>query len=130
MKQALMIVGILFVLVFIEPAFGQYFQTVAKVEVPFEFVLGSTSLPAGTYYVQLDSQAQVLSLLNPDSGLSALALVHNTDSSSRYGQVNKLMFAFDGQRHVLHQVIVTRDKHIHDVIHGPEIAELAAIPST
>ena len=130
MKKAVMIVGILFLLVFIEPAFGQHWRTVAKAEVPFEFVLGSTSLPAGTYHVRLDLQRQMVSLFNPDNGLSAIALIHNTGLSSDYGQANGLLFSSDGQRHVLHQVIVDRDKHIHDVIHGPELAELAAIPST
>ena len=130
MKKAVMIVGILFLLVFIEPAFGQHWRTVAKAEVPFEFVLGSTSLPAGTYHVRLDSQRQMLSLFNPANGLSAIALVHNTALAAESEHANKLAFAFDGQRHVLHQVVVNTDKHIHDVVHGPEIAELSATPST
>lgn len=130
MKKLVTLAGILFVVFCIEPAFGQYWQTVAKVKVPFEFVVGSTTMPAGTYAVQLDSEAQALCLLNPDNGSSAIALLHNIYLSTDAPIETKLMFAFDGQRHVLHQVVVDRDNHIHDLIHGTEVAELAAFPST
>jgi hypothetical protein len=37
---------------------------------------------------------------------------------------SKLMFAHEGNRYVLHQVIVGGDDHVHDLIHGTEVAEL------
>ena len=80
--------------------------------------------------MQLDPRRQAVFLFDPDSGLFAIALVHNTGLRSDYQHSSKLVFAFDGQRLVLHQIVVNTDKHIHDVVHGPEIAELSATPST
>ena len=132
MKQAVMIAGILFLLVFIEPAYGQFWQPVAQVKVPFEFAIGETVLPEGTYIVQLDSQAQVVLLLNKDKHVSATSIVHNIllESPGTVAESSKLIFASDGQRHVLHQLVVSGDNHMHDLIHGSEIAELAGTPST
>lgn len=130
MKKLVTLAGIVFVLFCTQLAFGQFWQTMAKTEVPFEFVMGGTVLPAGTYDVRLDPQTQTVSLYNLDNSLSAIAPVHNIYLSSDYAHSTKLVFAFDGQRHVLHQFELGGDNHIHDVIHGPEIADLAAIPST
>ena len=41
---------------------------------------------------------------------------------------SKWVFGHEGNRHVLHQVIVQDDNHVHDVIHGKELAELPETP--
>jgi hypothetical protein len=129
MKTLITLAGIMFALVCVEPAIGQW-QTVAEMKVPFSFVMGDTALPAGTYAVRLDSQTQTLSLLNRDEPLSAISIVHNIAlPSSALAESTRLVFDFDGQRRVLHQV-VGGDNHMHDLIHGTEIAELAGTPST
>ncbi len=129
MKKAVILAGVLFVLVCIEPAFGQSGQTVAIVQVPFEFVVGTTELPAGAYAVRLDSQTEMLSLVNRDNGLSAISPVHNILLVD-YAESSKLIFAFDGHRRVLHRVVVSGDRHIHDLTHGPQVAELPTTPSS
>ena len=131
MKKAVTLVGVMLLLLCIQSAYGQSWKTVARIDVPFEFVVGSTVLPAGTYAVRLDVQAQTLSLFNQDEGRSATSLVHDiSPSSSAAAEFPTLIFDFDGHRHVLHQVTVSGDDRIHDLIHGAEVLELPATPST
>jgi hypothetical protein len=72
----------------------------------------------------MDSSCFVIQ--NKETGASAYTfsrdiLLGPTDSTARN---SKWVFAHEGNRYVLHQVIVEGDNHVHDLIHGKEIAEL------
>ncbi len=131
MKKAAMVAGILFLLVFIAPAFGQFWRPVAEVKVPFEFTIGNTALPEGTYLVQTDPQTHLILLLNKERNISAVSLAHDIlPKPSAIAGSSKLIFVYVGQRYVLHQVVVSGDNHMHDLIHAAEIAEPTRTPST
>jgi hypothetical protein len=52
MKKGMLLVGILSVFLTVVPAFGQGSETKATAKVPFDFVVGSTVLPAGDYAIR------------------------------------------------------------------------------
>ena len=131
MKKTVTLTGILFALVCVPPALGQQWAPVATVDVPFDFMVGNTELPAGAYTVLLDAQTHGVRLYNAEAKVSAVAASHDIYLiPSVVATSSKLVFAFNGQRRVLHQVMIQGDNHMHDLIHGAEVAELPGKPST
>lgn len=102
-------------------AFGQKWTQQARVSVPFEFVVGETVLPAGTYTISTPSgvSASVIKFASMETGAAAFA--SNIDVSVKahaYNQTSSLVFVLDASnRHVLHQVWITGDSHGHDLMH-------------
>jgi hypothetical protein len=95
--------------------------------VPFEFAIGHATLPAGTYVVLTLLYEHMLQLKNIEKGVS-IYIFEKDVSLETQGLVapeNKLVFRRDGDRHVLHQIVLAGEDHIHDLRHGTEIAELA-----
>ena len=130
MKNFMIVTGLLFVLLAMPTAFAQWEQR-ATIAVPFEFAVNNTVLPAGTYAVLLNVQTHGVMLLNQDKQVSATALSHDIFLFPACAAASsKLMFALEGKRHVLHQVMVEGDNHVHDLIHGSEIAEFPGKPAT
>lgn len=108
-------------------ALGQKWMQQARVSVPFEFVVGTTVLPAGTYTVSTPAgeSSNLLQFTNTESGVAAFA--SNTDVSLKahgYNQTSSLVFVLDASgRHVLHQVWITGDSHGHDLMHKKGIPQ-------
>lgn len=133
MKKAVTLATILFACFSLIPAVGQIntWDRRATVDVPFEFTINNTVLPPGTYAVRLNVQTHGVMLQNEDTHLSAIAFSHDIFFiPSGNATSSKLIFAFDGQRGVLHQVVFENDDHMHDLIHGTEVAELNGEPAT
>jgi hypothetical protein len=125
-----LVIGLLFVLLAMPTGFAQWKQR-ATVAAPFEFAVDNTVLPAGTYAVLLNAQTHGVMLLNREAQVSATAHSHDIFLiASGVAASSKLIFALDGKRHVLHQVMVEGDNHMHDLIHGSEVAELSREPAT
>ena len=130
MKKPIILVTLLLTLLALPQAFAQFEQR-ATVEVPFEFAVDTTVLPAGTYAVRLNAQTHGVMLVNKDTQVSATALSHDIYLiPSGAATSSKLVFAFDGKRRVLHQVLVQGDDHMHDLLHGDEVTELKGKPAT
>ena len=123
-------IRLLFVLMAMPTAFAQWEQR-ATVAVPFEFAVDNTVLPAGTYAVLLNAQTHGVMLVNREVKVSATAHSHDIFLiASGVAASSKLIYAVEGKRHVLHQVMVEGDNHMHDLIHGSEVAELPGKPAT
>jgi hypothetical protein len=72
-------------------------------------------------------QAPTKNLEFPNKETGALAHTLSRDIPLSPGATalsSKWVFAHEGNRYVLHQVTVEGDNHVHDLIHGTEIAEL------
>lgn len=108
-------------------ASGQQWTQQVTVTVPFEFVVGTTVLPAGSYGVStpVGESSSLLMFTNKETGAAAFAT--NIDLSLNahaYNQASNLVFVLDTQgRYVLHQVWITGDSHGHDLVHKKGIAE-------
>ena len=78
---------------------------------------------------RLNGQTHAVRLQNKDTHVSALALSHDIClTPSGAATSSKLIFAFNGQQRVLHQAVIEGDDHIHDLLHGDEVAELKKTP--
>ncbi len=127
MKHTLMLLTTAFVVVLITPAFAQWDRQ-ATVALPFEFTVGTTVLPAGTYAISTRSLANAILIQNVDTGASVHILENNIMLPlSTFGAAEpKLVFRQDGDRHALHQILFTGDDHTHDLLHGTDVLELAS----
>jgi len=124
MKKLLLVAGVCFLIGGL--AFGQNWTPQARVEVPFEFVVGETALPAGTYVVSTrPGSTSVIMFTNTENGKASFA--SNIDVSAKthhFNPTSNLVFVVDAQgRHVLHQVWVLGQEHGHDLMHEKGIAE-------
>ena len=116
-------------LVFADSAAAQQWSDPKLIsDVPFDFVVSGTTLPAGTYVVRTYMTGHVLMIQNRDNGEYSKILT-NTDislspSSARQG--TSLVFSLTNGQHVLHQIRLENDEHTHDINHGNDVAELVA----
>ena len=118
MKKLLIVAGVCHLIGGV--AFGQKWTLQARVEVPFEFVVGETALPAGTYVVSTPAGGtSVIMFTNTESGRAAFA--SNIDISVKphsFNPTSSLVFVMDAQgHHVLHQVWITGQSHGPDLRH-------------
>ena len=125
MKKNILLIVMLSLFLSVVPAFSQSSETKCTAKIPFDFVVGSTVLPAGDYALRT-ARMNCVVIQNKEAGAAAFIfsrdiLLSPTGSPARK---TKWVFAHDGNRHVLHQVMVEGDDHVIDLIHSTEIAEL------
>ncbi len=125
MKNVVLVAGLCLFLATL--AFGQQWQPVANSYIGFDFMVGDTALPAGTYSVstQVGHDTSRLMLRNVETGAGAFA--HTSELGlSRPNTVENstLVFVQDSNgRYVLHQVWLAGDSHGHDLLHEERLAE-------
>jgi hypothetical protein len=125
-KQILIGAGVLLLMLVAVFAFSQTWVQVATVNVPHEFVVGTTVLPAGTYSVKTAAaSSHLIMLVNNDSGATAFATninIHNNPNT--YNEDSHLVFVREeGGRQVLHQVWISGDAHGHNLVHEKGLPE-------
>lgn len=122
-KRVLILAG--FCLLIAGFAFGQHWTQKAKVSVPFEFVVGNTVLPAGSYMVSTpDGNNSLLRFTNTESGAEVFATNIDVSAKGMYNKNSNLIFVLDSNgRHVLHQIWVSDESHGHDLIHEKGLPE-------
>ena len=113
-------------LIFAGSAAAQQWSDSMIANVPFDFVVNGTTLPAGTYAVRTYISGPGLMIQNRDKGEYS-TIVHTIDvslspSSTREG--TSFMFLFKNGQHVLHQIRLQGDNHTHGIIHGNGVPEL------
>jgi hypothetical protein len=97
--------------------------------VPFDFIVNGAPLPAGDYRIMTYGIGNMLLIQNVDKPDHKM-IVHNRDVVlSPNGTIlkdTKLIFLLNNGQHVLHQVGVAGDDHIHDIVHSADVVELVA----
>lgn len=78
-----------------------------EVNIPFEFQIGSRTLPAGEYSVKRLTQNSVL-VRSRDGQLSAIAQTPGTITANENGKQEKLVFNQYGKQYFLSQVWMAR----------------------
>jgi hypothetical protein len=81
---------------------------ILRAEIPFEFTVGKTTLPAGEYIVKLPETggARVVSFKKADGEDFGMAMTNEVDSKDT-GIANGLVFVKSGDKYILHQVHTT-----------------------
>jgi hypothetical protein len=100
-KQVLTLVGVLGLLLSAGSAFAQ--TTKVKVDVPFNFVVSRTLMPAGTYTISSVGMGGTLIFRGTDN--HALKLVNASyDTASKPSENTRLVFRCYGDRYFLSQI--------------------------
>ena len=63
---------------------------------------------------------------NPDRTVFVLNTNVVLNPDDRIQKETKLIFVLNNGQHVLHQIGIAGDNHIHDIIHGADVVELVA----
>jgi hypothetical protein len=79
-----------------------------KVEIPFEFSAGKTTVPAGLYSISRIS-ANVLTFRSDDGKSAVILNAPVTHTSSDPNAVERLVFSKQGERYFLAQIWLTAD---------------------
>jgi hypothetical protein len=128
--KTLVVLTTVFLFVCITPAFAQWDRQ-ATVRVPFDFTVGTTLLFAGTYEISTRPLDNAILIKNIATGASVYTIEKNiilSRSDQRFEAAEpKLVFRQDWDQHVLHQILLAGDDHIHDLLHGRDVPELAQI---
>ncbi len=98
-------------------------------DVPFDFVVNGTTLPAGTYLVRTFMGTEKALMIQNRDKPEYGKYVSNNDVMLFAGKTHdstRLVFAVDNGQHVLHQITLEGDNHTHDIVHGHDVAELVA----
>jgi hypothetical protein len=106
----------------VTPAASQGYFPI-KVTVDTDFRVGNITLPAGEYRFTFDTpnSRMYITNVNTTERLSVFTL-DVIDSS--VPTENKLVFLQDEKGRTLHRVWSEQAGHVHDIVHGTEVAEL------
>ncbi len=105
-KQALMILGLL-LLAGLAPVYAQSSAN-ARFSIPFEFVVGNVTLPAGDYIVEYSARTTMLAITNAKGSPTVFALTKNLSAKAAPTQ-SKLLFNRYGAKNFLSQLWAAND---------------------
>lgn len=124
MKRILVLVGLLAIAVV--PVLAQH--QALKANIPFEFMVGSKMLPAGSYEFTVDQGRNVVTLRNMDTGKSMVTSIVTLLAADPGFQGN-VTFDTVGEKKALEAVYVagtgfllhaTKGKHNHEIVKAAE----------
>lgn len=104
MKKAMFRIGLMLALAFLAAAQFVRAQEPLVAHIPFAFVAGNTSLPAGEYRVQKVSDRSPALLIRCTEGSPAIMVMTRAASVNAPQQNSKLVFRRYGNRYFLVQV--------------------------
>ncbi len=122
MKTRYVVLLVLACLALAPAATPQYLPQMTQITVPFEFYVNDTLLPSGTYTITADAGKEMISLTNRDTGQTVSTFENDIETPTAF-EKPKLVFVNDNGRHILHQVALGGDSHIHDLLHEPGVKE-------
>lgn len=104
MKKAMFRIGLMMALAFLAAAQFVRAQEPMQAKIPFAFVAGNTTLPAGEYRVQKVSDGSPALLIRSTEGSPAIMVVTRPATVNVPQQKSKLIFRRYGNRYFLVQV--------------------------
>ncbi len=105
-KQTLMILGLV-LLAGLAPVYAQS-SAKASFSIPFEFVVGNVTLPAGDYIVQYSARSTMLTITGAKGSPTVYALTKSLSGRAAPAQ-SKLVFNRYGAKHFLSQLWAAND---------------------
>jgi len=104
MKKRLVVMAVLFVLTMAVATQVAQAQQPMLVDIPFEFVAGSVTLPAGEYRVQKMDPTSTVLLISCSDPRAAVVLTTNAAQALKIQTQSSLVFNKYGHRYFLSQV--------------------------
>jgi hypothetical protein len=104
MKKRLVVMAILFALTMVVATQVAQAERPMLVNVPFEFIAGKVTLPAGEYRIQKVDAASVVLLISSSDTRAAVMLTTNAAQAKKIQTESSLVFNKYGHRYFLSQV--------------------------
>ncbi len=110
-KQVLTVLTMssLLVTLAVVPVFGYGFDHRMRADVPFDFIVGDKTLPAGTYTISKPTLSGTLRIENVDSGESTIVMSTVVNNGVRPNDETKFVFTRYADQYFLDQVWVVGD---------------------
>lgn len=110
-------------LLVITPAVSQVLETRWTADIPFDFVVGDSPMPAGHYMIKSNAHTMRLTVINTQTQQKAFMFTRHVQKLTP-DENSVLIFQREGERHVLHQIWGGNEARGHDVVHGQDVIEL------
>ncbi len=91
------------------PVFGAVLDHRMRANVPFDFIVGDKTLPAGTYTISKPTLSGTLRIENVDSGESTIVMSTVVNNGVRTNDETKFVFTRYADQYFLDQVWVVGD---------------------
>src|ERR1700753_1408945 len=101
MKQLIAMQALLAIASLIGASGASAQTTVLRATIPFDFTVGETLLPAGTYLLE-QAQPRIVSLENEKNGASIFSMIQSTDNERQ--PTYRLLFHKYGDQYFLNQI--------------------------
>lgn len=127
MKVRLLIfLAVVSLLLAVTPTVAQISVSKWKADIPFDFIVGDSHMPAGQYVIKADAHTMLLTVTNKETHKRASMFTRDIEKLTP-NEKTELIFQRDGDRHVLHQIWGEGESHGHDVAHGQDVIELTKV---
>ncbi len=124
--RLLMLFAVVSLLLVVTPAVSQLLETTWTADIPFEFSVANSHMPAGQYLIKSNPNSMRLTMTNKETRQNAFLFTRNVQKLAP-NEKTVLLFQRDGERHVLHQIWGETETHGHDVVHGQDVVELTKV---
>lgn len=124
--RVLIFLAMVSLLLLITPAVSQVVETTWTADIPFEFIVADSHMPAGQYLIKSNPHTMRLTVINKETQKKAFMFTRD-EGKLDPNEKTVLIFQREGDRHVLHQVWGETDTHGHDVVHGEDVVELTKV---
>lgn len=124
--RVLIFLAVVSLLLLITPAVSQVLETTWTADIPFEFIVADSHMPAGQYLIKSNPQTMRLTVINKETRQKASMFTRDEEKLDP-NKKTVLIFQREGDRHVLHQIWGETDTHGHDVVHGKDVVELTKV---
>ena len=121
--RLLAFLAVVWLLLAVTPAAAQLLESTWTADIPFDFIVGDSHMPAGQYVVKSNPHTMRLTVTNKETRQNAFLFTRNVEKLAP-NEKTVLVFQRDGDRHVLHQIWGETETHGHDIAHGQDVIEL------
>jgi hypothetical protein len=129
MKKRLVVMSVLFVLTMIVATQVAQAEERMLVNIPFEFIAGNVTLPAGEYRVQSLDRTSAVLLINCSDPHASVVLATNAAQAKEIQSTASLVFNKYGHRYFLSQVWTEGSIRGKQFLKSPREEEIAKVAS-
>lgn len=122
--RVLILLAIASLVLAITPAVSQVLESNWTADIPFDFIVGSSHMPAGHYMIKSNAHNKRLTIINTETQEKAFMFSRSVEKLTP-NEHTVLIFQREADgSHVLHQIWGGADTRGHDVVHGEDVVEL------
>lgn len=122
--RVLILLAIASLFLAVAPAVSQLLETKWTADIPFDFVVGGSQMPAGHYMIKSNAQTKHLTVINTDTQKRAFMLTRSVEKLTPDERTVLIFQREEDGRHVLHQIWGGAETRGVDVMHGRDVVEL------